>query len=146
MAYEPQPGTIAHRACLWLRSMDKVRPGYEPSTVEVCEGLDIDTYGFVPCMRAAREAGIVHTRKAKLGMGRVMLWRLGDGTPDPTLLPAVFVPVPDEPEKPLPEWRAPRFHPVAFGDQVLVKGVKIINGVAVFTPQQIAQLAQVCLA
>jgi hypothetical protein len=83
MRYEPQPGTIPHRAVAWLRAMAKCRPGYEPSSVEICAGLDIDPDGFVAYMRYVREHGVVHTRKAPVG--RLLYWRLGDGTQDPTL-------------------------------------------------------------
>jgi hypothetical protein len=140
MAYEPQPGTIPHRAMAWLRAMAKCRPGYEPSSVEICAGLDIDPDGFVAYMRYVREHGLVHTRKAPVG--RLLYWRLGDGKQDPTLgwrrSPAVVAfdaqvesaPVPTQPE----------FRALVWDGNLLATGMVIRDGVAVFTPEHIEEI------
>lgn len=74
MAYTPQPGTIPYRAIAILQR----EPGAELPAAPICEELGTDTNIFATCMRPAREAGLVHTRKE----GRLLYWRLGDGTPD----------------------------------------------------------------
>lgn len=75
MSYQPQPGTIPHRAISFLQKQDA---GTELAAAVICEDLGIDTNSFSVCMKPAREAGLVRTRKE----GRLLIWSLGDGTPD----------------------------------------------------------------
>lgn len=151
MSYEPQPGTIQHRAIAWLRSAAKVRPGYAPSTVEFCTALGVDTENFSAYMRPAREHGIVHTSKAS-GC-KVLFWRLGDGTPDPQItgrpandaLPRKLAPrdlraIPTSAFPPAPP--IPVFRAVEWDGHLLVTGMEIRDGVAIFRPEQVEQLRE----
>jgi hypothetical protein len=144
--YKPQPGTIPHRAVAWLRAMQAERPGYEPSTVEFCEALDVDTYAFTACMRMVRERGLVHTRKES---PKVLRWKLGSGKPDPELTkPAHLASFDASVEGKVPAKvrqktvPASEFRALMWDGQLLATGMEIRDGVAIFTPEQVLTLKQ----
>lgn len=147
MPYEPQPGTIPHRAYAWLRSMRQCGDEGPFPTSVLCDAIGVDSWGFAPFMRPAREHGIVHTSR-RPGRGLALLWSLGDGKPDPGLNAR---PVPSDvtqatvrlPRASLPPWTPPAFRAVQFEGRVIVVGAEIRDGVAVFTREQIAHLAGV---
>lgn len=149
MTYQPQPGTTPFRAVAWLRSMAKCRPGYEPSTAELCDGIGVEVPGFTAYMRICREQGIVHTRPATFG--KSLHWRLGDGKPDPALGTDWSARRKDEPlhlivpaprHGPLLPAAAPppSFRALEWDGHVLATGMTIKDGVAIFTPEQVLAL------
>lgn len=162
MTYTPQPGTIPHRVVEHLRELADLFPRREPSTAEMCEALDIDSAGVTAFMRPAREHGLVHCRK-KQATGKLLFWRMGDGTPDPLLGgrdmdSALIQPSAADasdhlngdarPGEVLPgvAGTAPlrqEFRALIWEGQLLATGMEIIDGVAVFTPDQIDQVKRV---
>jgi hypothetical protein len=136
MAYEPQPGTIPFRAIAWLRSMEKCRPGAKTSTADLCESIGVDSEGFTAYMATARRHGLAkaeHQRGTKeareqdepLQRAPTALDLSGvSGSPFP---PAV----PD-----------PTFRAVKFDGKLLVTGMEIRDGVAIFEPHHIPLLKQ----
>jgi hypothetical protein len=150
MAYEPQPGTIPFRAIAWLRSMEKCRPGAKTSTADLCESIGVDSEGFTAYMATERRHGLA---KAEHQRGtKVLLWSLGDGKPvdleareqdeplqrAPTALDLSGVSgSPFPPAVPDPTFRA-----VKFDGKLLVTGMEIRDGVAIFEPHHIPLLKQ----
>jgi hypothetical protein len=86
--YQPQPRTIPYRAIEFLKTHPA---GSELAAAVICEALGTDTNGFATCMTPAKRAGLVQARKE----GRLLMWSLGDGTPED--LPEDYQP--DEPLK-----------------------------------------------
>lgn len=152
MSFKLQPGTIQYRAIAWLKSMAKVRPSYEPSTVELCAALDIETDGFTAFMSTCRYHGLVTARK-KTGQGKILFWSLGDGKPVEDIRAGYEV---DEPlhapvvldlagvRAPLfPQARPqPPFRTLMWEGQLLATGMQMIDGVAVFTPEMVQAIKQ----
>lgn len=128
--YRPQPGTIPYRVIEWLRQ----HPDRNPVTAELSEAMGVEARGFTDYMRAARDRGAVHTSRSVMNK-HVLHWRLGDGRPDPTIWPHGR-----KDEDDAEAWHPPKFRAVEFGGRLLVTGMAIRQGVAVFEPEQIAQL------
>lgn len=152
MKYELQPGTTPFRAVAWLRSMAKVRPNYEPSTVEVCEALDVDVDGFTACMANARYHGLVKTSR-RVGAGKVLFWSLGDGArtddirsvkKEAPLHPRFEVDLSAMRAPLLPELAGPPpgFRAMPWDGNLLVTGMEVRDGVAIFTPEMVMGLKQ----
>lgn len=78
MAYKTQPGTIPHRVVEWFKTQPA---GIERTLVQVAEaaGLDQDTATINTCLRPARFAGVLKSRRVEGQLSH--LWSLGDGTP-----------------------------------------------------------------
>jgi hypothetical protein len=169
MTYEPQPGTIPYKAVAWLRAQDGVSPGRWYSTPELCERIDTEVECFSAYMRPAREHGLVHTEK-RTATGKLLWWRIGDGTPQFDKPPhlAEFDArldgsrqgkrTQDEPQKETPldlsgvhgevfpgvAADAPLpvhgFRAIEWEGYLLATGMEIRDGVAIFTPEHVAQL------
>lgn len=140
MNYEPVAGTIPHRVLAWLRSMDKVRHGYEPSTAEICEQLDLETAGFSNFMLRCRENGLTHARRD----GRSLRWKLGDGMCDPDLYyrgtdeaPAY---IESKPAKVSKAAVPKEFRVLLFEGKLLTAGMEIRDGVAIYEPEMLREL------
>lgn len=91
MNYTPQPGTLAHRIVEHLRAQP---PGTTMTSVQLAEALDVDdsTY-IIASLVAAVKHGVVH-KDWQADNKRLLLWSLGDGTPQPK-------PDDHEPDEPL---------------------------------------------
>lgn len=147
MSYQPQPGTIPYRAVKWMKSMESVAGNGPWSTAQLCEGIDVETNGFVTCMKPAIAAGLVKPQKIA-GKGKSLWWELGDGKPeakpddftyDISMSPRPRVKVRPGPLFPGVNASRPSevpFRVVGFFGRVIVTGVQIIDGAAVFTPEQ----------
>lgn len=153
MAYEPQPGTIPHRAVAWLRAMENLSPDRWYTTPELCAALDLETPGFTAYMQPCRAHGTVQTQQ-RPDTGKLLWWRIGDGTP-----PACEVaqydarveatnpgkrtdlgdrqPLVDQWVPPQPR---PGFRAVEWDGHLITTGMEIRDGVAIFTPDQVLQL------
>lgn len=133
MTYQPQPGTIPHRVIAWLKAMEKAQPGkrVEVSSADLAEAMGVaDSRDIHYYLRRARDAGAVVT-KGSIRMGHhVVLWSLGDGTPVPK-------PHDYEPDRPL---HASGFRALDFEGRLLVTGMEIRDGVAIFTREQVLRL------
>lgn len=77
MSYEPQPGTIPHRAIEHLKTLPA---GAEISTAVFCGGLGQSTNNFPAVMRPAVDGGAVRSRRKPGTGGNLLWWSLGDGT------------------------------------------------------------------
>lgn len=151
MIYNPPTGTIPFRAIAWLKAMAGQGQHGPFSSAGLCEGIDSDPAGFVTCMKPALTAGIVTAVKLK-GRGKTLWWALGDGktqhphdfTPDVSMAPKPRVTV--RPGPLFPGVNASRyddgqpFRAVEFYGRVIVTGVQIIDGAAVFTREQFRAL------
>lgn len=98
MTYRTQPGTLAHRVVEWLETQP---PGAKFSTAEICEAIDADPSGFVPCVLTAVREGVLRRHRRPENM-RVSDWSLGNGVPlegegSPDPVPAAPPPAPVEP-------------------------------------------------
>ena len=100
MSYEPQPGTIPHKAVRHLRAQPA---GAEFTSAQLCDAIDCDTDNFAVLMRRAIQAGAV-TVRCKPGHGKLLFWSLGDGKPLPKAED-------HEDDEPLPRKSAPQPRP-----------------------------------
>lgn len=161
MTYHPQPGTIPHRAVAWLRAQHSIYPDREYPTPELCEALDCETAGFTAFMSTARSHGLVQAR-FHAGEGKLLFWRLGDGEPvadirgyarDEELLSTplpLHVPLhvnreagplfPGVSTSPASEAMRARLHAIEWEGKLLVTGMEIRDGVAIFEPEHVQQL------
>lgn len=150
MAYHPQPGTTPFRAVAWLRSMAKVSPGRKVSTVELCEAIGVETDCFTAYMASCRAHGLVHAEHQP--GTKVLLWSLGEGQPvdlhaprerDEPLSQAVHVPERRGEMFPGVAANAPlpsEFRALEWDGHLLVTGMEIRDGVAIFGPEQVLAL------
>lgn len=76
MAYEPQPGTVAHKVVEHMRTLPA---GTELSASALGEVVDQNNNVVIMSLAPARKHGLVKARKE----GRLVFWSLGDGTPEP---------------------------------------------------------------
>lgn len=140
MAYTTQPGTFPHRVVEFL----KLKPrGFEISTAELAEVMDFDPEAVRQCLLNARKHGLVAARKVNNPTcGVMLLWRLGDGKPeqrDPDV--ARYDALIDNTNQGRRiDLERPDFRAIEFEGKLLVTGMRIIDGVAVFEPEQVLQL------
>jgi len=150
--WEPQPGTVPFRAINWLRRHGAGKP---VATAVICDALGIDPNGFSTSMKPAIRAGVVSSQALR-GFGHAYFWSLegaqppaadgddsDDGEPARSaadiqprpgpLFPGVTTVSPGEPE----------FRVTIFDGHLLATGMDIVDGVAVFTPEQLHQLKRV---
>lgn len=139
MTYEPVPGTIPYRVVGWLKAQAKATGNLygEYSSVEIGSRLELDCADDFPnYLRRARERGAVHSRKD----GRTLYWRLGDGTPDPQFGASPEVVAYDAAVDEKEPCKPPGFRAMRWRDHLLVAGVEVRDGVAIFKPEQVMKL------
>jgi hypothetical protein len=85
--YVPQPGTIPHRVISHLKTMP---PGTELSSAVLADAISQPRGIIASCLNAPRKHGALSSRM-KNGL---MVWRLGNGVPEP-------MPPDYEPDEPL---------------------------------------------
>jgi hypothetical protein len=139
MAYATQPGTFPHRVVEWLR---RKPDGFECSTAEIAAAMDFDMDAVAPCLVNARKHGALATRKVARPHGVMLLWRLGDGRPeqrDPAVA-AYDARVEAATQGKRNDLVPPQFRALEWEGKLLVTGMQIVDGVAVFEPHQVLQL------
>ena len=77
MSYQTVPGTIPHRVATYLHSKPQ---GFEISTLDLCNVLDVDVDNFVHVMDVARYHRVVQARM-KSGQGNKLFWSAGPHQP-----------------------------------------------------------------
>jgi hypothetical protein len=144
VTYTPQPGTIPHKAVQWLQAMEKIAPGGEYSTPDLCDRIGVDAEGFTAYMAKSRKYGAVHVRR-KPYTGKLLYWRLGDGTPEADLPPDVAahdarIDASQQGHRADLKGKSKRDHSfrvLAWDGRLLATGMKIKDGVAIFEPEQV---------
>ena len=137
--YKTQPGTLQHRVMAYLRAH---APGAEFSTVQLCDALDADPTGFATAMLHARRAGMLKYRPAPQ-QGRVLMWSLGDGTPEKSPAADYDAQV-DNGKNTLPVKQ--EFRCAMWQGGIIMTGVRMVEPGAVYLPQEQARKLRASMA